>query len=167
MIIFINGSINSGKSTVAKLLSEKMKNTAVVEVDRFHEFIPWMSASESVLINLENAVLVIRNFYKRGFNVIVPYPLSKTNYDYLMEELKDIADNISIFTLNPDLEEVLKNRGNRELTEAEKEKIKYHYSIGINNPTFGKVIDNTSQTPAETAENVLSLLEYKNQKLKI
>ncbi|KKP58525.1 MAG: hypothetical protein UR51_C0005G0036 [Candidatus Moranbacteria bacterium GW2011_GWF1_34_10] len=120
MIIFINGSINAGKSTVANLLAEKMDTTAVVEIDRFHEFIPWMSASESVLINLENAVLVIRNFYKRGFNVIVPYPLSKRNYDYLMEELKDIADDISIFTLNPDLEGVLKNRGKRELTEAQK-----------------------------------------------
>lgn len=162
MIIFINGSINAGKSTVAKLLSEKMKNTAVVEVDRFHEFIPWMPVAESVLINLENAVLVIKNFYKRGFNVIVPYPLSKTNYDYLMEELKDIAPDISIFTLNPEIEEVLKSRGERKLTEAEKEKIKYHYSIGINNPAFGKVINNTDQAPAETVESILSLMENKN-----
>lgn len=162
MIIFISGSINAGKSTVARLLAEKIKDTAVVEVDRFHEFIPWMPIAESVLINLENAVLVIRNFYKRGFNVIVPYPLSKRNYEYLMEELKDIAEDISIFTLNPELEEVLKNRGERELTEAEKERIKYHYSIGINNPTFGKIINNTKQTPVETAENILSLLESKN-----
>lgn len=159
MIIFINGSINAGKSTVAKLLAEKIKDTAVVEVDRFHEFIPWMPVAESVLINLENAVLVIRNFYKRGFNVIVPYPLSKRNYEYLMEELKDIAENISIFTLNPELEEVLKNRGKRELTEAEKERIKYHYSMGINNPVFGKVINNTKQTPEET---VLDILEKIN-----
>lgn len=164
MIIFINGSINSGKSTVAKLLSEKIKDTAVVEIDRFHEFIPWMPVAESVLINLENAVLVIRNFYKRGFNVIVPYPLSKRNYEYLMEELKDIAENISIFTLNPELEEVLKNRGNRELTEAEKERIKYHYSIGINNPTFGTTINNTKQTPAETAENILNLMNLDSEK---
>lgn len=163
MIIFINGSINSGKSTVAKLLAEKIKDTAVVEVDRFHEFIPWMPVAESVLINLENAVLVIRNFYKRGFNVIVPYPLSKRNYEYLMEELKDIAENISIFTLNPELEEVLKNRGNRELTEAEKERIKHHYSIGINNPAFGKVINNTKQTPEETVENISKLMDLDNK----
>ncbi|EKE20675.1 MAG: hypothetical protein ACD_7C00505G0002 [uncultured bacterium] len=163
MIIFINGSINAGKSTVAKLLAEKIKDTAVVEVDRFHEFIPWMPIAESVLINLENAVLVIRNFYKRGFNVIVPYPLSKRNYEYLMEELKDIAENISIFTLNPELEEVLKNRGARELTEAEKERIKYHYSVGINKPAFGTVINNTKQTPGETAEDILSFMNSDNK----
>ncbi|MFZ2154105.1 MAG: hypothetical protein WAV16_02630 [Candidatus Moraniibacteriota bacterium] len=162
MIIFISGSINAGKSTVAKLLAEKIKNTAVVEVDSFHEFVPWMPIAESVLINLENAVLVIRNFYKRGFNVIVPYPLSKRNYEYLMEELKDIIEDISIFTLSPDLKEVLKNRGKRELTEAEKERIKYHYSIGIDNPTFGKVINNTKQAPEETVENILELMDNKN-----
>lgn len=164
MIIFINGSINAGKSTVAKILAERIKNTAVVEVDRFHEFIPWMPIAESVLINLENAILVIRNFVKRGFNVIVPYPLSKRNYEYLMEELKDMKENISIFTLNPDLDKVLTNRGERALTEAELERIKYHYSIGINNPAFGKNINNTNQTPSETAENIVELMNSENKK---
>lgn len=158
MIIFINGSINAGKSTVAKILTEKIKNTALIEVDKFREFVYWMPISESILINLENAVLIIKNFYKRGFNVIVPYPLSKRNYEYLMEELKDIAENISIFTLNPDIEEVLKDRGARKLSEAERERIRYHYSTGINNPAFGTIIDNTHQTPRETAENILSLI---------
>lgn len=158
MIIFINGSINSGKSTLANLLSQKIKNTAVVEVDSFHEFINWMPIQESVLINLENAVLVIRNFYKRGFNVIVPYPLSKRNYEYLMEELKNIENDIRIFTLNPKLEEVLKDRGKRKLTEAEKERIKCHYSIGINKPEFGIIIDNTKQKPAETVRNITEIL---------
>jgi len=161
MIIFINGSINAGKSTVAKILAKKIENTAVVEVDRFHEFIAWMPINESVLINLENAVLVIKNFVKRGFNVIIPYPLSKRNYEYLMEELKDNLDDISIFTLNPNLEEVLKNRGERELYEVEKERIRYHYSSGINNPAFGKIINNTKQTPEETAASILDFMNLK------
>jgi len=42
MIIFINGSINAGKSTVAKMLAEKIPNTALVEIDVFHEMIEWM-----------------------------------------------------------------------------------------------------------------------------
>jgi len=158
MIIFINGSFNAGKSTVAKLLATKIGDTAIVEVDTFHDFIEWMPIKESVLVNLENATLVIRNFVKRGFNVIVPYSLSKRNYEYLMEELKNVEDDIQIFTLNPKIEEVLENRGEKELTEAEKERIKYHYSTGINNPTFGKVINNTHQTPTETVENILGLI---------
>lgn len=161
MIIFINGSINAGKSTVAKLLADKIGDSALVEIDSFHNFIPWMPISESVLINLENATLVIKNFAKRGFNVIVPCPLSKRNYEYLMEELKDVSEDIQIFTLNPNLEKVLKNRGERELSEAEQERIRYHYSIGINNPAFGKVIDNTNQSVEETVESILGLMENK------
>lgn len=163
MIIFINGSINAGKNTVAKILTEKIKNTALVEVDNLREFVYWMPISESILINLENAVLIIKNFYKRGFNVIVPYHLSKTNYDYLMEEFKDLKDEIIIFTLNPDIEEVLKDRGERKLSEAERERIKYHYSIGINKPSFGTIIDNAKQTPEETAESILSLINLEDK----
>jgi cytidylate kinase len=159
MIIFINGSFNAGKSTVAKLLAEKLGDTAVVEVDTFHEFISWMPIKESVLVNLENATLIIRNFVKRGFNVIVPHSLSKRNYEYLMEELKEVGDDIKIFTLNPKIEEVLENRGEKELTEVEKERIRYHYSTGINIPTFGEIINNTQQTPEETVESILALIK--------
>jgi len=39
MIIFLNGSINSGKSTVAKLLIKGLSNCALLEIDVFHEMI--------------------------------------------------------------------------------------------------------------------------------
>lgn len=157
MIIFINGSINSGKSTVAQILAQKIEKPAVVEIDRFHEFIEWMPIEESVPINLENAVSVINNFISKQFNVIVPYPLSQKNYDYLKDNLEN-KDKIVVFTLNPNMGDILKNRGERELNDWEKERIKYHYSIGINNPSFGEVIDNTNQTPEETAEVIMSKL---------
>lgn len=154
MIIFINGSFNSGKSTVARLLAQRIKNTAVVEIESFHEFIPWMPINESVLINLENAVLVIKNFVKRGFNVIVPYSLSEQNYKYLMEKLEDLNEDLRFFTLNPEIEEILKNRGNGELSKEDQERIRYYYSKGTNKPSFGEVINNTFQKPEETLEEI-------------
>ncbi|MFA5961929.1 MAG: hypothetical protein WC848_04575 [Parcubacteria group bacterium] len=157
MIIFINGSINSGKSTIAKILAQEIKESAVVEIDSLSAFIEWMPIEEKIELNLENAVSVIKNFTKRKFDVIVPYPLSQKNYEYLTEKLKDDAE-ILVFTLNPKIEEASKNRGERELNEWEKERIKHHYSIGINNPAFGEVIDNTNQTPRETANVILSKL---------
>ena len=42
MIIFLNGSINSGKSTIAKLLVKAMPNAAIVEIDALREMINWM-----------------------------------------------------------------------------------------------------------------------------
>jgi len=155
MIIFINGSINAGKSTVAKLLIKELPNTALVEIDAFHEMINWMPIEQSISLNLENAVSVIRNFVTRGLNVIIPYPLSQKNYDYMMENLKDLNTDIRIFTLAPQLEKVLTNRGMRELSDWEKERIEHHYAIGIQNPTFGEIINNSEQLPEETTEYIL------------
>jgi len=156
MIIFLNGSINAGKSTIAKLLVQKLSDVAIVEIDAFHEMIGWMPIDKAVSINLENGLSVIKNFIKQEINVIVPYPLSQKNYDYMISGLKDLEIDIHIFTLAPKLEEVLTNRGTRELTEQEKERIKHHYDIGIPNPTFGEIIDNSEQTPQETADYILS-----------
>lgn len=154
MIIFLNGSINSGKSTVAKILAKKLSNTAVVEVDTLRGMIEWMPIDQSIPINLENAVSIIKNFSKRNLNVIVPYPLSQRNYDYLMKELDDTDTKMYFFTLSPKLEKILTNRGDRELDELEKERIKCHYNSGINTPLFGSIINNTDQTPEETAEEI-------------
>lgn len=158
MIIFINGSINSGKSTVAKLLADKLSNTALLEIDDLRGFIKWMPIEQAVPINLENAVAVIKVFLNKGLNVIVPYPLSKDNHQYFLDGLKKIDKNINVFTLSPKLEIALTNRGHRELDDWEKERIKYHYSIGIPNPEFGVVIDNSDETPEQTVEKILKQL---------
>ena len=152
MIIFLNGSINSGKSTIAKLLAEKLGNSAIVEIDSLRDFIDWMPLDKSIPINLENAVAVTKVFVKNNLNVIIPYPLDKENYNYLVSEL----DGLHVFTLSPRLEVALQDRGSRKLTQWEKERIKYHYSIGINNPDFGIIIDNSDETEEQTANKILS-----------
>lgn len=156
MVIFLNGSVNAGKSTVAKLLKEKLPNSALVEVDVFHEMIEWMPIDRAVPLNLENAVTVIRNFSKNNLNVIATYPLSEKNYEYVMNNLKDLNTPIYFFTLSPKLEIALKNRGERKITEEEKTRINHHYKIGIPDPTFGEIIDNSDQTPEETTEFILT-----------
>lgn len=155
MIIFISGSINSGKSTVARILANNISNTALLEIDSLCECIAWMPIDQSVPINLENAVSLIKNFVKRDLNVIVPYPLSRKNYDYMVDALSGLGVDMHAFILSPDLQSVLGNRGERELTGWELERIRHHYAIGINNPGFGIVIDNTHKTSQETADAIL------------
>lgn len=159
MIIFINGSINSGKSTVSKLLSKKIGNCAILEIDELRNFIEWMPLEQSIPLNWENAFLLIRNFVKNKINVIVPYPISQKNYERIINSLNDFKNDIYFFTLNPSLDIVSQNRGERNLDEWERERIKYHYGIGINNPTFGEVIDNSKQTPEETVEEILEKID--------
>jgi len=158
MIIFLNGSINAGKSTVAKLIAKELPNTALIEIDALREMISWMPLDQSISLNLENVVSVITNFAKRNLNVVIPYPLSEKNYDFLMENLKDLNTDIRVFTLAPQLEKALANRGTRELDDWERERIKHHYASGIPNPSFGEIIDNSNQTPEETAKYIVSRL---------
>lgn len=158
MIIFINGSINTGKSTIAKLLEQKLDRPALVEIDELHHFIRWVEIDNAVPINLENAVAVIRNFVKRKFNVIVPYPLSEENYRYIMDKLKDLNENIRIFTLSPKKEKAKTSTADRALSDWEKMRIDYHYKIGIAAPSFGETIDNTNQTPEETVDIIFRKL---------
>ncbi len=159
MIIFINGSINAGKTTVAKILHEKISQSALIEIDTLRAMIEWLPIDKAVPINLENAVAVIRTFTKHDIHAIVPYPLSERNYAYMVESLKDLNQPIHVFTLAPKLEKALTNRGARELSEAEQERIKHHYTIGIPTPSFGEIIDNSKQSPEETANSILEKLQ--------
>jgi len=159
MIIFLNGSINSGKSTVATFLAKELSNVALVEIDAFHAMIEWMPIDEAIPLNLENTLTVIRNFIAKNLNVIVPYPLSQKNYDYFVAGLKDLDIETHVFTLSPKLEKALMNRGTRELTAWESQRIQHHYDIGIHKPNFGVIIDNTDQTPEETANLILKKIK--------
>ena len=161
MIIFINGSINAGKSTVAKILAKELPGMALIEVDALREMIEWMPLEQTIQINLENAVSLIKNFSKNGLSSIVAYPLSQKSHDYLMSQLESLNEKIYFFTLSPKLEKVLTNRGKRELTGWETERIKHHYERGIHKPDFGETIDNSEQTPEETAKIILERIKSK------
>ncbi len=153
MVIIINGSINSGKTTVAGILVEMIPNTAHVEIDSLREFIRWLPLEESIPINLENAVSVANNLLKRGFHVVVTYPLSQDEHEYLKSNLKGVRGDIYTFTLRPKLSVTLTNRGTRELTSKEETRIREQYADG--RKSLGMIIDNSHQTPEETAKVIL------------
>lgn len=58
MVIIINGPINSGKTTLAKILWEKIPNTAHVEVDKIREFIDWMDNNPAWEISFATSLKV-------------------------------------------------------------------------------------------------------------
>lgn len=149
--------MNSGKSTISNLLREKIENPAVVEIDEFRCFIKHLPVEETVAVNWENAALVARNYHNHGFNVIVPYPLAHKYYEYLQKELSDLSDHIYYVTLNPPVDVLVTNRGERELDDREIGKIQSLHERGIADNSYGLVIDNSNQTPEET---VVEILEY-------
>jgi len=158
MIIFISGTITSGKSTIANLLQKEMPNTVVIEPDKLRDFMRWMPLEEFIPINLENISSLVKNFVKNDLNVVIPNPLSQKNYDFFIENLKNLNTEIYVFTLIPDEKELLKSNRGYKLNNWEKERIKYHKKIGLTNPKFGIKIYSTNQTPEETTEEILKLI---------
>lgn len=156
MIIFISGPINSGKTTVSRILERKIKNLAVVEVDDLKKMIEWMPLVNAMSIDLKNMISLVKSFTENGLNTVVTYPIRKRDYKYIMKNLEGLKQKIYFFTLSPKIETALKNRGERKLTYWDVRKIKHHYKLGIASPSYGEIIDNTDQTPEETAEIILS-----------
>lgn len=154
MVLFLNGSINSGKSTVARILAQQMSRTALLEIDALDDCIQRLPLSESNPINLENAVLLIRNFHRHRFNVVVPYPISKPDWAFIQQELSDIP--LYVFLLRPSLSVAVSNRG-RMLTQREVERVRQQYTEGTI-MDVGSPIDNSAQRPEDTAHLVLRRL---------
>lgn len=159
MIIFVNGSINSGKSTVAKALQDKIQNSAVVEIDNLHAFIEkYVPIGKAIDLNFKNAFCVIKNLVDVGMDIIVPYVISEKNYLLIINELEKLDVKIVFVTLDLPLEKVLESRGKRDLSEWEIERIKYHYSIGINKPNFGLILDTSKLSVEDTVKEIIDLI---------
>ena len=152
MLIVLNGSINAGKTTTAKMLGRLLPATAHIEVDSLREFIAWMPLEESIPLNLENAVAVAHVFLKHGLNVVLSYPLRAADYEWLRRQF-DCP--IHFFTLRPPMLTSQSQRGERILSEWEIARIAYHYQTEAANPDLGVVIDNAQMSAEETAREIL------------
>ncbi len=103
-IIFLNGCINAGKSTVANRLKEIVPNLAHVEVDDLHRFASWMPIERAIHLNWENAVNVTKTFVGVEMDVVFSYPLSKSDYEYLLTRFSGVNAHFIPITLYTSLE---------------------------------------------------------------
>jgi adenylate kinase family enzyme len=158
-VIFIDGNMNAGKSTVAKLLAKQIDRPAVVEIDELRHFVSWMDVRDTIRLNWENALLLVKNFIKNDFNVIVPYPISIDNYNFIISQLGDIDAKLYFVTLNPPTKVLLKNRGTRRLSGREKIRIGELDQNGIAKQKYGIMIDNSRQKIQETVDEILEYIK--------
>lgn len=166
LILNINGPINSGKSTVSKILVNLLSNATFIEVDEL------MSDEEEAKLELSmqdgwaerqkrlNKKLLDLKKSRKFETVIFAYPISENSY----KKWSSMADENTKFlniTLAPSLEECLKNRGTRELDDWERNRIKEMYEEGYQNRPYSDfIINNDNQTPEETAEIIKGFIEH-------
>ncbi len=151
MVIFISGSINSGKTATGKALAKKL-NAKFIDIDDINDRIPNFDLSKDIPKGIALAVEEINKLTDSGHSVVVSYVIGKKDYNQINESLKD--EDRSFITLAPRIDVAQSNRGSRELTEWEVNRVKHHYDTGIANPDFGGIIDNSELSLEETVEKI-------------
>ena len=170
LILNINGPMNSGKSTVSKILVNLLSNATFIEVDEL------MTDEEEKRLGLSiqdgwaerqkrlNKKLLDFKKLHEFETVIFAYPISENSY----KTWSSMADENTKFlniTLAPSLEECLKNRGTRELDDWERNRIKEMYEEGYQNRSYSDlIVNNDNQTPEETAEMIKDFVKKTTQK---
>ena len=101
-LIFVSGSINSGKSTVSRCLTELLRS-AHVQGDALRHFVTWLPLGEAIPITEQNIAAVSKAFLLAGLDVVIDYPFYKPDYERLCEILSGSATSIHAFILSPPL----------------------------------------------------------------
>jgi hypothetical protein len=158
MVIYLNGPINAGKSTVSKLLVERLSRAVRIEIDDLP--VPSaMSLEESIRPLLDDAAALAICWHQRGFIPIVVWPISPNDHVQFVASMGTASIDVFTFTLAPSLENALTNRGGRELTDWERKRISYHYACDLHRPPFRTILDNTNESPERTADRIVKELE--------
>ena len=166
LILNINGPINSGKTTVSKILVKRLPNATFIEVDEL------LSDQEEAQLGLsieegwkerqkrlDEKLLKLKNSHEYE-TIVFAYPISETSY----KRWASMADQTTRFlniTLAPSLSECLKNRGTRELDDWERNRIKEMYEEGYQNRPYSDfIINNDNQTPEETTDIIIGFVQH-------
>lgn len=155
MLVFISGSINSGKTTTAKLLAERL-NAVFLNVDDLNDTIPNFNLATDLDKSMDLAIKTINAHTKQGSDVVANYVVRQQDFDRFDAEITTHPQ--IVITLAPRLEVAQGKRGDRVLSDWEISRVKHHYDTGIAAPSFGYIIDNSDLTVDETVDQIISII---------
>lgn len=163
--IFILGAQGVGKTTLARLLKEKL-NAVHIDFDwirGFHLNNTWTNMSEvEEVMSIENLVFLLKNYAKNDYKNVIIGGFTEKNIENFLGKLKDY--NNIVFTLYLTDDETLKRR---VLTETRDSGFRdYEAAIEFNKKLRDELhfpneykIDNTNQIPEETVSQIVAILD--------
>ena len=161
MLVFISGSINSGKTTTSIALSERL-GAAFINVDDLNDTIPNFNLATGLDKSMDLAIKTINDYTKQGKDVVANYVVRQKDFDRFANEIETQPQ--IVITLAPQLEVAQGKRGDRELSEWEVSRVKHHYDSGIASPKFGYIIDNSALSIDETVDSILNIIKEAKSK---
>ncbi len=155
MLVFISGSINSGKTTTAKALAKRI-GAVMVNVDDLNDTIPNFNLATDLDKSMDLAIEAINAYATRGKDVVANYVVRPQDFERFEKEIH--AQPQVVITLAPRLEVAQSKRGDRGLTDWEISRVKHHYDTGVASPSFGHVIDNSELSVGETVDEIMKIV---------
>lgn len=155
MLVFISGSINSGKTSTSKALAKRL-NAETVNVDDLNDTIPNFNLETDLDKSMDLAIQTINDFADQGKDVVANYVVRPEDYARFASEINTRPQ--FVITLAPKLEVAQSKRGDRQLSEWEVTRVEHHYDSGVASPSFGHIIDNSYLTIDETVDRIVAII---------
>ena len=159
-LFLITGPAGVGKSTISKLLSEKLDRSVLIEGDDIYHMVKssyvaaWKPGNHLKFF-WQNVISLINNSLNNGYDVVFNYIITKNDYEMLKSKFKNT--NIIFKVLFVSEEELLR----RDSLRDEDYQMKERCIILLNefkNQNFDKknIIDTTNLNIEETLEEVIN-----------
>lgn len=153
VIICINGTINSGKSTIARLLAARLTDARFVEGDDHHGHdLPFEQMIAHAVKRLAAEVAEATQ------TLIIAYPLRDEDYAVLRDAAARRGLQMLVVTLSPPLDVALGKRGSRTLDDGERARIREMYSEGYHERSFSDLVIAGTPTPDAIVETIADFL---------
>jgi cytidylate kinase len=159
MLVFISGSINSGKTSTSKALAEKL-GAKFVNVDDLNDTILNFNLALDLDKSMDLAIKTINDGLSSGKDVVANYVVRQQDYNRFEDEI-DTKEQY-VITLAPRLKVAQGKRGNRVLSEWEVQRVKHHYDTGVASPSFGHKVDNSDINIEETVNRIMEIIGRKS-----
>lgn len=150
-IIFLNGTINSGKSTVGRCLAALLPQGHFVDGDDHaaQDAPDLVSHIAAALARIETCI------ENADGDLVIAYPLRDVDYLRVRKAAQRRHALLHVVTLAPPIEVALANRGTRLLSDDERARICEMYEEGYASRSFSDVvINNADASPEQSAQTI-------------
>lgn len=168
MILVITGLMASGKSTVAQLVAEGLPRAVHLRGDVFRKMMvsgraemtaqPTEEAVRQLKLRYRLTAQAAREYHRAGFDVVV----QDNYYGEMLPHFLDLLapEPVKTVVLCPDAKTVALREQGRGKTGYDGFAVELLYQQFMQTtPRIGHWLDNSAQTPAQTAAEILRLLK--------
>lgn len=156
IVICLNGSINSGKTTIGRALAAALPDAAFIDGDDHGapDNVEFDVMLDIALSRLEREIAGARVAH-----LVIAYPLRDEDHARLAAAAAARGARLFVATLAPPLDVVLADRGERKLDDEERERIRQMYDEGYADRSFSRVILRQPAAPAALVQTLRAAIE--------